>query len=388
MKQRRVEMEYIPIEEITPYENNPRINAEAVPMLAKSINDFGFLVPIVLDKDNVIAAGHTRYLASLELGLTEVPVIKASDLTPKQIKAFRLADNKVAELAGWDFDLLDVEMADLADDFDMEDYGFILDDYDESFDEDEDDGEDIIVEQDRVVRERPEIHEETGIDLMPGDIVHLGLHTLYCGDITDDKGLGHLLGGKVPALAFSEPSRASLGTIGNTIDLLLSYGVVNVAVVYPLTDGNKSAFARLLGERANVLKTIVYRSRPQELKSPGRLMPVIDPIPIFSKEDQTDVFSHDPGSWTGLVNCKDPWTHYLASVVIEALTDENDLVLDMDGDMGHTLLACEDLGRPCVVVESDMGRCANILAAYLDRTGSKESISVERNGELLSLGLS
>ena len=387
MKQRRVEMEYVPIETITPYENNPRVNAEAVPMLAKSIDDFGFLVPIVLDKDNVIAAGHTRYLASLELGLKEVPVIKAEYLTPKQIKAFRLADNKVAELAGWDFDLLDIELKDLDDEFDMEDYGFILDSYDEPEDE-EDLMEEVIVEQDKVPLEKPPVHADPSIEVRPGDIVTLGRHTLYCGDVRTKDDLEHVLLGRTPSLAFSEPSVALLNTVGDNIDLLLDYGVENVAVVYPLTDNNKSEFARLLGERANVLKTIAYRGRPQELKSPGRLMPSIDPIPIFSARNQTDVFTHDPGSWTAFVNCKDPWTPHLAKSVIEALTDEEDVILDCYGGMGYTLIACEDLGRSCVIVEADPEYCAAIITEYSERVGSKEDICVIRDGVSLDLGQS
>ena len=199
MKQSRVEMEYVPIETIKPYEHNPRVNAEAVPMLAKSIDEFGFLVPIVIDKDGVIAAGHTRYLASMELGLKEVPVIRAKDLTPKQIKAFRLADNKVAELAGWDFDLLNIELDDLGDDFDMEDYGFILDEYD-PFKEDEDVvNEDVFTENDNPPVEKPTVDPDPSIEVKSGDTFALGRHILYCGAIKSRKDLEHLLQGKVPS---------------------------------------------------------------------------------------------------------------------------------------------------------------------------------------------
>ena len=110
------------LEELKPYENNPRFNDDAVEYVANSIKEFGFKVPIVIDKNNTIVAGHTRYKASLELGLEEVPCIVADDLTEEQIKAFRLADNKVSEKAQWDFELLDEELEDL--DIDMKDYGF------------------------------------------------------------------------------------------------------------------------------------------------------------------------------------------------------------------------------------------------------------------------
>lgn len=112
------------IEELSPYENNPRKNEGAVDPVANSIKEFGFKVPIIIDKDGTIITGHTRYLAAQKLGMTEVPCILADDLTPKQIKAFRLVDNKTSELAGWDFTKLDEELLDL-DDFEMTDFGFI-----------------------------------------------------------------------------------------------------------------------------------------------------------------------------------------------------------------------------------------------------------------------
>lgn len=111
------------IVDITPYDKNPRNNIEAVKFVKKSIKDFGFKVPIVLDKDNVIVAGHTRFLAAIELGMESVPCIIADDLTDEQVKAFRLADNKVGEKAQWDYELLYSEIDKLGD-FNFEEYGF------------------------------------------------------------------------------------------------------------------------------------------------------------------------------------------------------------------------------------------------------------------------
>jgi ParB/RepB/Spo0J family partition protein len=110
------------IDELKPYENNPRFNDDAVEYVANSIKEFGFKVPIVIDKDNVIVAGHTRYKASLELGLNEVPCIIADDLTEEQIKAFRLVDNKVSEKSSWDIELLDEELNQLG--LNMNKFGF------------------------------------------------------------------------------------------------------------------------------------------------------------------------------------------------------------------------------------------------------------------------
>ena len=120
----KLEITYKNIDEIIPYENNPRKNDEAVQYVANSIKQFGFKVPIIIDKENVIVAGHTRYKAANELGLKEVPVILADDLTEDQIKAFRIADNKVGEKAGWDLDKLKLELEDIDLDIDMTEFGF------------------------------------------------------------------------------------------------------------------------------------------------------------------------------------------------------------------------------------------------------------------------
>lgn len=109
--------------EITPYENNPRNNKGAVDAVANSINEFGFKVPIIIDKNGVIVAGHTRYEAAKKLGLKHVPCIKADDLTEEQITAFRIADNKTGELAEWNLAALEEELAKL-NDIDMSDFGF------------------------------------------------------------------------------------------------------------------------------------------------------------------------------------------------------------------------------------------------------------------------
>ena len=113
----------MPIGELHPYENNPRVNDDAVPKVAESIREFGWQQPIVVDADGVIIAGHTRYKAAQELGLATVPVVVADGLTAEQAQAYRLADNRTAELADWDDSLLAEELDGLLD-FDMERFGF------------------------------------------------------------------------------------------------------------------------------------------------------------------------------------------------------------------------------------------------------------------------
>lgn len=131
----------ISIDLITEYENNPRNNDKAVDKVAESIREFGFKVPVIIDKDNVIVTGHTRVKAARKLGLETVPCIVADDLTPEQIKAFRLADNKVAELATWNEDKLYAELLELQTlDFNIESFGFEIKEPEiesEEFEEDE-----------------------------------------------------------------------------------------------------------------------------------------------------------------------------------------------------------------------------------------------------------
>lgn len=116
-------VKYVPIGDVRPYEDNPRHNDGAVEAVAASIREFGWKQPIVVDADGTIIAGHTRYKAALALGMTDVPVVVASDLTPEQCAAYRLADNRVGELAEWDQALLAQELDGLAD-LDMSAYGF------------------------------------------------------------------------------------------------------------------------------------------------------------------------------------------------------------------------------------------------------------------------
>ena len=126
-----MQIKMVSVADIIPYENNPRKNADAVQYVKNSIEQFGFKIPMVLDAENVIVCGHTRFLAAQELGITEVPCTYADDLTEEQIKAFRLADNKTAEMSGWDFEKLELELSELPE-IDMADFGFQNTEFDEN----------------------------------------------------------------------------------------------------------------------------------------------------------------------------------------------------------------------------------------------------------------
>ena len=174
------------ISEIQPYQNNPRDNSKAIDAVAASIKEFGFKVPIVIDKNGVIVAGHTRYEASKKLGLEEVPCVIADDLTDEQVKAFRLADNKTAELASWNPELLEVEMSAI-ESIDMTEFGFIEPEKAEAVEDDFD-------------IEPPE--EPTA---QRGEIWQLGAHRVMCGDSTDVSDVKKLLGGVQADLYLTDP---------------------------------------------------------------------------------------------------------------------------------------------------------------------------------------
>ena len=181
----------IELKKIKQYEKNPRKNDEAVGPVAESIKEFGFKCPIILDKDNVIVAGHTRYKAAKRLKLKEVPCIVADDLTEEQIKAFRLADNKVGEIAEWDFDLLNMELESIS--FDMSSFGFnILNEEEKEIEEDEYD-----------LEEKLKNIEEPKSKY--GDIYQLGNHRLMCGDSTKIEDVEKLMNGVKVDLLITDP---------------------------------------------------------------------------------------------------------------------------------------------------------------------------------------
>jgi DNA modification methylase len=186
-----------PITEIKPYERNPRHNDAAVDAVAKSIRDYGFRQPIVVDKDNVIVVGHTRLKAAIKLGLTEVPVHVALDLTPEKAKAYRLADNQLASIATWDTELLPVELVELRDlGIDLLDLGFDADDLAKhlagELAQGLTDPDEIPAPPDEAVTKR-------------GDIWLLGQHRLMCGDSSSAKDVDALLDGATIHLVNSDP---------------------------------------------------------------------------------------------------------------------------------------------------------------------------------------
>ena len=181
-----MQIEMVKVDELIPYANNPRKNDKAVKAVADSIKQFGFKVPIIIDKNGIIVTGHTRLKAAIRLKMKEVPVIRVDDLTDEQVKAFRLVDNKTAEIADWDVDALIQELNEIEMDLSM-------------FDLEIDDDDIVVVEDDYdvVVPDEP-ISKR-------GDIWLLGRHRLMCGDSTSEEDIEVLIAGNKIDMIFTDP---------------------------------------------------------------------------------------------------------------------------------------------------------------------------------------
>ena len=189
------------ITDIIPYDKNPRLNDGAVEAVANSIKEFGWRAPIVVDKDMVIICGHTRLKAAIQLGLEEVPVHIADNLTPEQVQAYRIADNRTGEIAEWDYSLLPVELKELQDsDFDLSLLGFDADELDKLLNGEE---ENVVAEGETdadAVPEAPEVAVSKR-----GEVYQLGKHRLMCGDSTKPEDVAKLLDGELADMVFTDP---------------------------------------------------------------------------------------------------------------------------------------------------------------------------------------
>lgn len=192
-----MKIELRPLAEIKPYEKNPRVNDQAVDAVARSIQEFGWRQPIVVDGDGVIVVGHTRWKAAKALGLAEVPVHVARDLTPEKAKAYRLADNQTATLAEWNLELLPIELVELQGmDIDLSLLGFKEDELAKLLDPGVKDG---LTDADAV----PEPPDQA--TTQPGDLWILGDHRLLCGDAGDPADVDRLVNGAPIHLAHCDP---------------------------------------------------------------------------------------------------------------------------------------------------------------------------------------
>jgi site-specific DNA-methyltransferase (adenine-specific) len=395
----------LPLAEIRPYDKNPRKNANAVKYVKESIRQFGFKVPIVIDSNRVIVCGHTRLLAAKSLGMTEVPCIMADDLTDDQIKAFRLADNKVGEFAEWDLDLLGDELDAIADasDIDMGDFGFDL-----SGDDEETEAE---VTED-------EVPEEVESVCKRGDIWQLGEHRLMCGDSTKAEDVARLMNGERADIAFTSPpynAGTSEELTGNThtttskyqnsddnlsnYDELLfkstqnnidfaKYAFINIQMLA----GNKIVFCDFVEKFKNQLCDIAIWNKNNAQPAMARrvMNSQFEFIFIFSKDNPSRaVGTRDfRGDVPNVNNMNAQYKNEYSAIhaatfsvefaryYVGNFSNQGDIVLDTFGGTGTTTIACEQLGRKCRMMELDPHYCDIIIARWEKLTGQK-AVKVE-----------
>lgn len=378
--------------EITPYEKNPRRNDAAVKYVAESIKQFGFKVPIVIDKDNVIVAGHTRYKAAKKLNLEQVPCIVADDLTDEQIKAFRLADNKVAEQAEWDFDLLADELDELFD-FDMTAFGF----------------DDVMEEETEAVEDEYEGDLPEEPKSKSGDIYQLGNHRLMVGDSTVLTDVEKLMGGELADMLLTDPPY-NVNYEGCTKDKL------KIANDNMDNDSFRQFLIDAFSNADMVMKPgavfYIWHADSEGYNFRGACFDVgwqVRQCLIWNKNSmvmgrQDYHWKHEPclygwkdGSshlWasdrkqTTILNFDKPTRNDLHPTMkpiplfdyqIKNNTKECDIVLDLFGGSGTTIMACEQNNRRAFAMEYDPRYADVIIDRWEQYTGKKAELIKTNN---------
>lgn len=385
------------VNELIAYDNNPRNNDTAVDAVASSIKEFGFKVPIIITKENVIVAGHTRLKASVKLGLNEVPCIIADDLNEEQIKAFRLVDNKTSELATWDFSKLEEELENI--NIDMLQFGF----------EDLEDNLPVDVSDDDFDIEE-EIPEKSYSIL--GDIYELGPHRVMCGDSTISDDVKKLLNGDVVDMIFTDPpyNVDYEGTAGkikndkmedNSFYLFLFDAFKNmfdsikpggaIYVCHADTEGlnfrnaYKNAGFKLAECLIWVKNSLVLGRQDYHWRH--------EPILYGWKEGAAHYFVDDRTQDTIWEYNKpkkndDHPTMKPLELVGKAISNssrKNELILDLFGGSGSTMISSDQLQRKARLMELDEKFVDVIVKRYIKHAGSKDNCYLIRNGKKTSL---
>lgn len=390
--------EKIPISEIIPYENNPRKNKKAVEIVAKSIKEYGFRSPVILDKNNVVIAGHTRLEAARQLGLSEVPVIWADDLTPEQVRGYRIMDNKSSEYAGWDIPMLKDELSQLRDmNFNLEFTGFNFSELDKMIPNE--------TEEDTVeVNAYERAKQKTKIQ--QGEVYHLGNHRLMCGDSTEEKDFLKLMGAENEAdLVITDPpyntgmDRKNVGDstrlnhmfndnmkpedYKNLLEDSLALNTHN------FTKENCAMYIFINWKNYPVLKEICEKFWKvsnliiwdKEVHGLGSDYKYTHEFIVVAKKGKPELNTHQNEEY------KDIWhlqrkvgkneDHAtvkpikLLEIPIRHGSVPGGIILDPFGGSGSTLIACEQTNRKCFMMEIDPVYCQVIIDRWEKLTGNK-----------------
>ena len=383
----------IKIESLIPYVNNARTHSDAqVAQIAGSIKEFGFNNPVLIDEESGIIAGHGRVLAARKLNLNTVPCIKLNHLSPAQRKAYILADNKLALNAGWDNDILRLELADLKElDIDTDLTGFTLDEIAEL-------NPNITVgltDEDAV----PEVPDEPITKL--GDIYQLGNHRLMCGDSTSIDAVEKLMDGAKADMVFTDPpygvsytgglQNSKDGLKGDAREMIknddidLYEDAVTIASIYchgavfmfyadTVPFGLYRGIENVGGE---VVALLIWKKKGGYGALGASYKPNHEPCVIWKKKNdrlnfigstsENRIWEEDKDGINKLHPTQKP-----VAIPKRAIGNHKaDIVLDMFGGSGSTLIACEELGRKARVMEIDPKYCDVIVKRWEDFTGKK-----------------
>lgn len=398
------EMQLVPIEKLVPYVNNARTHSpEQVNKLRSSLREFGFINPVIIDRDYGVIAGHGRILAAKEENIKEVPCVFADHLTEAQKKAYIIADNRMAMDAGWDEELLRVEIEALQSEaFDLSLTGFDEKELSDLFKDDtdvEDDDFDVDSEL-----------KEPAVTQM-GDVWTLGRHRLVCGDSTKEETYDVLMQGQKANLVITDPPynvnyEGTAGKIKNDnmaddkfyqflLDAFLNMEKVmaNDASIYVFhADTEGLNFRKAFSDAGFYLSGCCIWMKPSLVLGRSPYQWQHEPCLYgwkkkgkhqwYSDRKQTTIWSFEKTKKNTDHPTMKPIP--LLAYPIKNSSMSNTLVLDPFGGSGSTLIACEQTDRSCYTIELDEKFCDVIVKRYIEQVGSSDEVSVLRDGKTYS----
>lgn len=398
------ELQLVPITKLVPYINNARTHSPAqVTKLRSSLREFGFIVPVIIDRDFNVIAGHGRLLAAKEEGMAKVPCVFADHLTEAQKKAYIIADNRLALDAGWDEELLRLELEGLgALGFDLQLLGFDIPELDEYFS----DGSKKEVKDDNFDLSAA---LEKASFVKRGDVWIVGRHRLVCGDATSEEDVAKMMDGKCANLIVTDPPYGV--SFKSSSGLTIQNDSMKAEEFYQFLH---AAFQRLVEHLEKGGAAYVFHADTEGLNFrrafidagfhlAGCCIWVKDSLVLGRSDYQ---WQHEPVLYGFLQNGKHPWfsdrkqttiwnfakpkrnANHPTSKPLDLLsypignsTQENAIVVDTFGGSGSTMMACEQMNRTCYMMELDGKYASVILRRAVENGIAPEDIFVERDGE-------
>lgn len=362
--------EQTPIEQLQPYKNNARLHSdEQIDQIAQSIEEFGFLNPVLVDDQYTILAGHGRVMGAKKLGLDTVPTIQIKHLSESQKKAYIIADNQIALNAGWEMQLLETELKELnKDSFDVSLLGFDAKELDK-----------LLYEEKEGLTDEDAVPENVEPRVKKGDLWQLGNHRLLCGDATSESDVARLMDNQKADMVFTDPPYGLNYEYNSHKDKEGEEYLEFCNSWFPLLEKNSEFIFLTTGWKYNKFWLIkepddIFYWISRNKQSGGKLSFLRKVEPIFlwgkpKKKYNLDYFDYNSDREDGLRElhtCPKP-----VKFVIEAISilQSNDIVLDVFLGSGTTIIACEKTNRSCYGLELDPKYCDVIIKRWEDYTG-------------------